>query len=134
MERVQFNWSELLCKEFLENFHEAQEQGKEFHYAWLLLSIVLMVGELPEDNQFPTIDRDLPEAAKYTSLWAIKDANRIRDGKIFWVFMEMNLKMGSTTSCSCHPLSTTAYKVLRNLKWTSTSYTSKRRRTRPSNG
>ena len=25
VEGVQFNWSEFLCKEFLENFHEAQE-------------------------------------------------------------------------------------------------------------
>jgi len=67
-EGVQFNWSKFLCKEFLENFYKAQEQGKMFHYAWLLLSIVLMAGELPEDSQFPTIDMDLLEAAKYASL------------------------------------------------------------------
>jgi len=30
-----------------------------FHYAWLFLSIVLVVGELSEDSQFPIIDRDL---------------------------------------------------------------------------
>lgn len=33
---------------------------------------MLVVGELSEDNQFPTIARDLPEAAKYTLLWAIR--------------------------------------------------------------
>ena len=93
-EGVQFNWSEFLCKEFLENFSEAQEQGKKFHYAWLLLAIVLVAGELLEDSQFPTIDRDLQEAVKYTSLLATKNVNRIRDSKIFWVFMEMNIKMG----------------------------------------
>lgn len=54
-----------------------------FHYAWLLLSIVLVTGELPEDSQFPTIYRDLLEAAKYASLWATKYANRICDSKIF---------------------------------------------------
>jgi len=58
------------------------------------MSIVLVAGELPEDGQFPTIDRDLLEVAKYTSLWATKDANRIHNSKIFWVFMEMNLRMG----------------------------------------
>jgi len=54
-----------------------------FHYAWLFLSIVLMVGELLEDSQFPIIDRDLPKAVKYASLWATKDSKRIRDSKIF---------------------------------------------------
>jgi len=39
-----------------------------FHYAWLLLSIVLVVGELLKDSQFPIIDRDLLEAEKYALL------------------------------------------------------------------
>lgn len=82
-----------MCKEFLENCREAQEQGKNFHYAWIPLSIVLVAWELPEDNQFSTIAQDLPKAAKYISLWATKDAQRIRDSKIFWVFMEMNIRM-----------------------------------------
>lgn len=38
----QFNWSNYLRIEFLENCHEAQEKRKMFHYAWLLLSIVLI--------------------------------------------------------------------------------------------
>lgn len=45
------------------------------------------------DSQFPIIDKDLLEATKYASLCAMKDAKRIRDNKIFWVFMEMNLRM-----------------------------------------
>ena len=84
----------FLCKEFLENYREAQEKVKTFQYAWLLLSIVLLAGEMLEDSQFPIIDRDLLEAVKYSSLWATKDVTRIRDIKIFWVFMEMNLRMG----------------------------------------
>ena len=86
-EGVQFNRSEFLCIEFLENCYEAQEQGKTFHYAWLLMSIVLVAGELLEDSQFPIIDRALLETAKYASLWVTKDAKRIRDSKIFWVLM-----------------------------------------------
>lgn len=74
-EGVQFNWSEFLCKEFLENFHQAQEQGKTYRYEWLLLSIVSMVREFPEVSQFPTIVRDLLEATKYASLWATKDTH-----------------------------------------------------------
>ena len=65
------------------NYREAQDHRKTFHYAWLLLSIVLVAGELSKDSTFPIIDRDLPEAAKYALLWATKDAKRIRDSKIF---------------------------------------------------
>ena len=58
-----------------------------------MLSIVLVAGELPKDSQFPIIDRDPVEVTKYASLWAMKDAKRIRDNKIFLVFVEMNLRM-----------------------------------------
>lgn len=39
---VQFKWANYLCREFLENYREAQKQGNFFYYVWLLLSIVLM--------------------------------------------------------------------------------------------
>lgn len=74
MEGVQFNWSDYLRGEFLANSCEAQELSKTFHYAWLLLSIVLVAWELPEDSQFPSVMPDLPEATKYALLWATKDA------------------------------------------------------------
>jgi len=54
---------------------------------------VLVVRELPEDSQFPNIDKELPEVAKYASLWATKDAKRICDSKIFCVLVEMNIQM-----------------------------------------
>lgn len=38
------------------NCKEVQEQGKTFHYAWFLLSILLVTCELPEDSQFPPIE------------------------------------------------------------------------------
>lgn len=55
---------------------------------------MLVAWEFPKDNQFQTIAQDIPEAVKYTSLWATRDVHRIRDSKIFWVFMEMNIGMG----------------------------------------
>ena len=39
-----FNWAQLLCEEFLTNCREVQEEGKTFHYAWLLVSIVCGLG------------------------------------------------------------------------------------------
>jgi len=71
---VHFNWSDYLHGEFLGNCHEAQELSKTFHYAWLLLLIVLVAWEVPKDSQFPSLTPDLLEAVKYTSLWATKDA------------------------------------------------------------
>ena len=75
------------------NCREAQEQGKTFHYAWFLLSILLVAGELLGDSQFQSIEHDLLEATKYTSLWATKDVKWIRNTKIFWVLMEASIRM-----------------------------------------
>ena len=67
---------------------------------------------MPEDSQFPPIERDLPETTKYASLWATKDVHRTRDSKIFWVFMELKIKMG----INCKPwLSSTVYNNLQSF-------------------
>ncbi len=58
------------------------------------VSIVLVAWELPEDSWFSSIAQDLPEAAKYASLWETRDTQKIRESKIFWVLMEMNIRMG----------------------------------------
>ena len=76
------------------------------------MSIVLIVGELLEDNQFPIIDKDLPEVAKYASLWATKDAKMIHDSKIFWVIMEMNIRMWINRKSWLSP---TAYNSLQSF-------------------
>lgn len=89
-EGVQFNWSNYLHGEFLANCCEAQGLNKTFHYMWLLLSIVLVAWELLEDSQFPSVAPDLPNGVKYASLWATKDAHRVKDSRIFWILMEMN--------------------------------------------
>lgn len=39
-----------------------------FHYAWFLLSIVLVARELPKDSKFFIINRYLLEVVKYSSL------------------------------------------------------------------
>ena len=93
-EGVQFNSTNYLCGEFLVNYRETQEQGKMFHYAWLLLSIVLVAWELHEDKEFPSVALDLPMAVKYVAMWVTKDAQQIKESKIFWVLMEMNIQMG----------------------------------------
>ena len=53
----------------------------------------MVTWEQREDSQFPSIMLDLLEVAKYASLWVTKDAQRIKDNKIFWILMEMNIYM-----------------------------------------
>jgi len=40
-EGVHFNLANYLCSEFHANCREAQEQGKTFHYMWILLLIIM---------------------------------------------------------------------------------------------
>lgn len=79
---------------------------------WLLLSIVLVAWEFPEDSQFPKITQDLTEAVKYALLWATRNVQRIRDKKIFWVLMEMNIKMGINHKLQLSP---TVYNSLQSF-------------------
>lgn len=71
---VRFSWSQFLCEEFLTNYREVQEEGKTFHYAWLLLSMMLVATDLHEDSQFPVLDLEWTKAARYASLWVTRDA------------------------------------------------------------
>ena len=59
---------------------------------------------MPKDSQFPMIAKDLLEVAKYALLWATKDVQRIKDSKIFWVFMEMNIIMGINRNLWLSPI------------------------------
>ena len=55
------------------------------------MSIILVAWELPENSYFPSVVLNLLEAAKYALLWATKDVERIKESKIFWILMEMNI-------------------------------------------
>lgn len=88
---VQYKWVHYLFKEFLLNFREAQNDGKAFHYALLLLLISLVAWRLLEDSQLTPKDVDLPEAMMFASLWRTKDLERVMETKLFWVLIEMDL-------------------------------------------
>jgi len=59
-----------------------------------MLSIALVACRLLEDSQFPPSHKeDLPKAAHFASLWSKKDLARIKESKIFWILMKMDLHM-----------------------------------------
>lgn len=65
--------------------------------------------ELLEENQFPLGKTDLPEVAKFASLWTKKDAAHVHERKIFWVLMEASIHAASNRN---PPLSPTIFKKL----------------------
>lgn len=42
---------------------------------------------------------NFPEAVKFALLWATKDAEQVRESKVFWVLMEMSINM----AINCKP-------------------------------
>ena len=77
---------------------------------------MLIAGELLEDSQFPIIDRDLLEAAKYAPLWATKDAKRIHVIKVFWVLMEVSIWMWINRRPCLSPIEHNSLKSSSNFK------------------
>ena len=74
-EGVQFNWVCYLYIEFLSNYREAYDLSKTFHYAWLLLSILLVAGDLPVMESWPQMWHalDLAEMEKIAAQQRKKD-------------------------------------------------------------
>jgi hypothetical protein len=51
------------------DFCEAQDQGYEFHFSWLLILIEFISWEIPEGATFPEIEPFEPLATNFTTLW-----------------------------------------------------------------
>lgn len=105
-----------MCHEFLEDCREAQEDGKAFHYAWLLLLIAMVSWRTLEDIKFPTQDPDLCEVEKFTSLWEMKDLDHIIDINMFWVLFESELQMVINQWLRLSPILHTEYTNIAEFK------------------
>jgi len=69
------------------------------------------MGEQPKGNQFPNIEKNLPKSVRYNSLWATKDATRVCEIKVFWIFIEVKIQ----TWIDHRPwLSLTVYNILQS--------------------
>jgi hypothetical protein len=67
------NWVKYLVNQIKLDFCEAQDQGYEFHFSWLLILIVFTTWEMPEGATFPEIESFEPLTAKFTMLWYSSD-------------------------------------------------------------
>lgn len=91
--RVQFNQVAYLCKDFQEEYKEAQEEGKTFHYVWLIIIIMITTWRKWKGSQFPPIEPDVCEAVNYASLWYTKDPLHALENGIFFLLLSMYLHM-----------------------------------------
>jgi hypothetical protein len=76
MEGLQMNWVKYLVNQLELDCREAQDQGYEFHFSWLLILIAFISWEMPEGTTFPDIDPFEPLAAKFSTLWYSSDMNK----------------------------------------------------------
>jgi hypothetical protein len=53
MEGMQMNWVSYLINELEKDCREAQDQGYEFHFSWLLVLITFVAWKMPEGASLP---------------------------------------------------------------------------------
>jgi len=75
-EGLQMNWEKYLINQLELDCRQAQDQGYEFHFSWLLILIAFIAWELPEGATFPEIEPFKPLARKLCMLWYSSDMNK----------------------------------------------------------
>jgi hypothetical protein len=75
-EEIQMNWEKYLVNQLELDCREAQDQGYEFHFRWLLILISFIAWDMPEGVTFPNIESFEPMAAKFNTLWYSNDMNK----------------------------------------------------------
>ena len=58
------------------DYREAQDQGYEFHFIWLLILITFVAWEMQEGTTFPNIEPFELLAMNFTTLWYSSDMNK----------------------------------------------------------
>jgi hypothetical protein len=69
VEGMQMNWEIYLINELDKDCQEAQDQGYEFHFIWLLILIEFVTCEMSEGETFPEVEPSEPLVARFTTLW-----------------------------------------------------------------
>jgi hypothetical protein len=86
IEGVQMNWATFLVNQFLQDCIEAQEKGTKFHYAWILILIVLVGWKEPGYYQcMGTSDRG-SMVAWYANLWNTPNKRRKQDNNVTFLY------------------------------------------------
>jgi hypothetical protein len=70
---MQMKWVSYLVNQLDQDYREAQDQGYEFHFRWLLILISFIAWEMLEGVTFPEIELSEPLVVKFTTLWHLSD-------------------------------------------------------------
>jgi hypothetical protein len=70
------NWAKYLVNQLEIDYREAQDQGHEFHFSWLLILIAFVAWELLEGATFPDFDPFEPLVVKFSTLWYSMDMSK----------------------------------------------------------
>jgi hypothetical protein len=73
---MQINWASYLVNKLKKNCREAQDQGYEFHFSWLLVLIAFVTWKMPEGATFPKVEPSEPLAARFSTLWYTNDMSK----------------------------------------------------------
>jgi hypothetical protein len=73
VEGMQMNWASYLINELEKECREAQDQGYEFHFSWLLVLISFVTWQMLEGVTFPKFEPSEPLAARFSTLWYTND-------------------------------------------------------------
>jgi hypothetical protein len=76
VEGLQMNWAKYLVNQLELDYREAQDQGYEFHFSWLLILIAFVSWEMLEGVTFMDIEPFEPLVVKFTTLWYSSDMNK----------------------------------------------------------
>lgn len=131
---VQYNWAKYLCQEFLTNCWEAQEESRMFHYALLLLSIILVSWKLLEDSEFTLQKEEFPKAARFALLWATKYLECIKEKLSFGFWWIWTFAWWLISSHICLPPCSRSYQPMWNSRPISIRSRSKHAETLSRNG
>lgn len=73
---LQMNWAKYLVNQLELDCREAQDQGYEIHFSWILILIAFITWEMPEGATFLDIEPFEPLVAKFGTLWYSNDMNK----------------------------------------------------------
>jgi hypothetical protein len=76
VEGLQMNWAKYLVNHLELDCCEAQDQGYELHFSWLLILITFTAWDMLKGPSFPDIEPFVPLAAKFTTLWYSNDMKK----------------------------------------------------------
>jgi hypothetical protein len=92
VEGLQMNWVKYLVNQLELDCREAQDQGYEFHFSWLLILITFVSWEMPEGVTFLDIEPFEPLVAKFATLWYSSDMNKQWQSNVVFHMYYLQLK------------------------------------------